>query len=95
MTTYYDAKNTETQYTQEMMLAILTYQLKPYPESWYATERQIIAKRNDNFKDEYEDLTSAYKSGDIDDDDLMNDDDIIDSQIHCPINKWQYLICHR
>ena len=75
--TYIDCRE-EREYTQEELLKLCGGEAKPYPNSWYATEQDILLRKNQCFRDEYADI-----------DPLDEDNDY--SHFSCPVERWAYM----
>lgn len=75
-------------WTEQELTALLLGQIKPYPESWYKTDRRIIADRNLSAQSDWTDLMEAIANGDAD------IEDIDWAEFTCPVEKWAYMYCN-
>ncbi|TFI51040.1 hypothetical protein BLD44_028605 [Mastigocladus laminosus UU774] len=79
-TAQYIDTNKET-YTKDELVALLTGQAKPYPKSYYQTEKSLVTRKNASKWVDYQTLD--------------HDDSPDYSEFSCPVNKWEYLTLDR
>jgi len=86
-TRYIETRNENI--TTEEAIALYNCEAKPYPNSWYQSEKSFITRRNANQWWDLQDCKEAITSGDCD------EEEIDWSEFSCPLHKWQYLCTSR
>ncbi|MBH8566730.1 hypothetical protein I8748_32040 [Nostoc sp. CENA67] len=78
---HYIDTHQERDYSQEELIALCTGNAKPFPSSYYQSEKSLITEKNASHWREYQELEKQEyeeEGGDY-------------SEFSCPLHKWQYL----
>lgn len=86
-TRYIETRNENI--TTEEAIALYNCEAKPYPNSWYQSEKSFVTQRNASMWRDRLDCLEALASGETD------SDEIDWSELSCPLHKWQYLYSNR
>lgn len=79
---YIDTRQ-ERDFTQEELIDLCTYKAKPFPNSYYQSEKSLITQKNAQAWIEYQELLLVQQEYEEDGGDY--------SEFSCPLHKWQYL----
>ncbi|MBW4675942.1 MAG: hypothetical protein KME52_18545 [Desmonostoc geniculatum HA4340-LM1] len=73
----------ERDYTKEELMALWTGAAKPFPNSYYQSEKSLITDKNASAWREYQELMPQAQEYEADGGDY--------SEFSCPLHRWQYL----